>query len=111
MKELSAQECLDKIVTHLRSQGEQSLLQGSCAYRGKDGLMCAVGCLIPDSEYKYAMEGCIVAQLEMFEAWDTNTKILLRELQRVHDFFTPDSWEERFEQIAGRRDLVVPKKG
>lgn len=50
----SLQEVFDYIVAHMFTQNERSLLpDGSgCAYRGSDGRMCAVGCLITDDEYE-----------------------------------------------------------
>ena len=50
----SLQEVFDRVASHLLTQSARSLLpDGSgCAYRGANGRMCAVGCLIADYEYE-----------------------------------------------------------
>lgn len=51
------QQEFDIVVKHLFKQGRPSLHPNPmahrklCAYRGAEGLMCAVGCRIPDSRY------------------------------------------------------------
>ena len=51
---------IEKIAQHLAKQRARSIktFNGmlSCAYRGKNGTMCAVGCLIPDEMYTVGME-------------------------------------------------------
>lgn len=53
----------ERIRDHLTKQKEQSMgsygeeNEGGCMYRGLNGLMCAVGCLIKDEEYDWLMEG------------------------------------------------------
>lgn len=57
-----------KIAAHLTQQRAQSLspymlrdsgepYPPSCSYRGEEGRMCAIGCLIDDAHYKSWMEG------------------------------------------------------
>jgi hypothetical protein len=59
---MNAQEIFDKVVTHLRTQGKQAKnTSDDCVYRRPNGLMCAVGCLIPDELYDPALEGATVA--------------------------------------------------
>ena len=55
-------EIFNYVVDHLRRQGKASKLTESCgdqicAYRGYEGTMCALGCLIADDEYKESWEG------------------------------------------------------
>lgn len=55
-------EIFNYIVEHLRRQGKESKSTDHsgdqlCAYRGDGGTMCAVGCLIPDDEYRESYEG------------------------------------------------------
>jgi len=64
------QEVFDRVVAHLIKQGKQSLTEenrysysGGCSYRGVNGTSCAVGCLIPDDEYKVVLEGVSVIEL------------------------------------------------
>lgn len=42
-----------------RAKSSVTLINGQevCRYRGEDGMMCAVGCLIPDDKYDPEMEG------------------------------------------------------
>ncbi len=106
---MTPQEIFDTVVDHLLSQGKPSI-SGVCRYRSDDGLKCAVGVLIPDSEYDFEMEHSVIdaepsnhptpiqkwAQLR----YPNDLKLLTR-LQRLHDdgpshrFDNPhDAWEE-----------------
>ena len=57
------QQMFDFMVNHLRSQGKPSVntldqsCEPLCMYRGSNGLMCAIGCMIPDSLYDSDLEG------------------------------------------------------
>jgi len=62
------EEIFDYVEARLKEQRCQSLSPdghnaGECAYRGEEGLMCAVGCLIGDDEYTSGMEGRLVEDL------------------------------------------------
>lgn len=59
------QEIFDHVATHLITQGQQSKAEGSssCLYRAPLGLMCAAGCVIPDSVYDSNLERCSVMRL------------------------------------------------
>jgi hypothetical protein len=53
---VNAQVIFDKVVTHLRTQRQQSRMYETgvgyfCAYRGKHGQQCAAGVCIPDDGY------------------------------------------------------------
>lgn len=84
------QETFDFVVQHLYQQGKPAMdEEGYCLYRTKDGLMCAVGCLIPDEMYYLSMEKTPIDSLiasgmelppEVFEYTP-----MLQQLQRVHD--------------------------
>lgn len=60
---LTLQEIFDKVSHHLLKQKARSMISSStggsqlCAYRGSNGLCCAVGFLIPDDKYDPNMEG------------------------------------------------------
>jgi len=45
---MTAQEIFDKVWHHMASQKVKSLNANGCAYRGKNGTACAVGCLLDD---------------------------------------------------------------
>ena len=51
------QQAVDKVAAHLRAQGKQALgTSGRCAYRGVNGLSCAIGCLDIDEVYQPSWE-------------------------------------------------------
>ena len=51
----------ERIRDHLTKQRKVSIVEGlGCAYRGADGTMCAVGCLIKDEHYSTVVEGAAV---------------------------------------------------
>lgn len=60
---LTTQEVFDKVAHHLLKQKARSMISSStggsqlCAYRGGQGLCCAVGFLIPENLYDMNMEG------------------------------------------------------
>jgi hypothetical protein len=88
---MTRQEIFNKVADHLLTQGKPALFDeiGDCAYRGQDGSMCAVGCLIPDELYTPEMELKSVDTLLNAEFvlpgffYDNYT--LLSDLQRIHD--------------------------
>jgi len=121
---MTNQEIFDKVAQHLLMQGRRSVDQrGKCAYRGKGGDRCAIGCLIPDGLYLARMEGVSVVPLLMsfpalcdgigFEvlAWRVvigfreNRAWLLDDLQRVHDAYAVDSWAGLLREIAAQHRL------
>jgi len=88
---MTRQEIFNKVADHLLTQGKPALFDeiGDCAYRGQDGSMCAVGCLIPDELYTPEMELKSVDTLLKAEFvlpgffYDNYT--LLSDLQIIHD--------------------------
>ena len=105
---MTNQEAFDKMVAHLRKQGQKAHdVNVVGLYRTKDGLMCAVGCLITDAEYKRGMEGMGVEA--MMSAYDIRFGVnenLLAEMQDTHDAWDPLHWEARFADTAARFGLV-----
>lgn len=107
---MTDQEAFETMVRHLRRQGKRSAnANGTCLYRGPDGLRCAVGCLIPDDQYKRSLEGKAaefitknVPALRHIGGW------LLSEMQSVHDEFDPWQWEEGFKGVARYCKLTLP---
>lgn len=106
----------------------------ACAYRNDAGLKCAVGCLIADKYYDKALEGMIAHDDPVMDAvrqsladegiiipesigdyakdpvnFETVATVerLLREMQRIHDHFTPSEWEMEFIAAAKRFDLSL----
>jgi hypothetical protein len=92
---LNNQEIFDKVSEHLINQGCKSVSVKDnnsfcCMYRGKNGNMCAVGCLIPDELYSPDMENKSPEYL--LNSFPVLKKILKRssisiltELQTIHD--------------------------
>ncbi len=66
-EEYECQAVFDKVVKHLLTQKRRSEGKQGCAYRGKDGDMCAVGCLISDKAYDPEIEGHSVYYLRVQE--------------------------------------------
>ena len=89
----SRQEIFDYVTPLLFKQGERSMLEGgtTCAYRGEDGMRCAVGFLIPDELYfdglegKSAMDVDITKLLNNVILTDDHLCLFLTDLQDVHD--------------------------
>lgn len=96
---MNAQEVFDKVVTHLYTQGVQSVgADGMCLYRGPNGTMCAVGALISDEDYDESFEGEAVGGI-LDSASQKNLpsinalkihETLLSDLQAAHD--TTENW-------------------
>lgn len=105
---LTAQQIFDKVVNHLRQQGKQSYnyAMDFCAYRGLGETKCAIGCLIPDSEYTSDIEGKSIDKLIYQSNCPPSLKYvasylnLLADLQGAHDCYKPDEWEIQFRKIA-----------
>ena len=104
---MTNQEAFDKMVAHLRKQGQKAQENGTCRYRTKEGLMCAVGCLISDAEYKRGMEGMGVEHMmAAYEVLQDLDPPFLAEMQDTHDAYDPADWEKRFASTAARYGLV-----
>lgn len=100
----------------LKSQGFQRSidLNHQCVYRSPDGLKCAIGHCIPDTDYHPDMEGYdIQNNLAALEVLDTRypeySRSLARELQQAHDSFNPSTTiEDRLKAVAVDFNLEVP---
>lgn len=112
------QETFDKIVDHLRKQNSKSLMEAprddTCAYRGKDGKMCAVGCLIEDEFYDPSLEGNIVYDEKVKNALrnsgyyiDDKFIQLMDSMQKCHDGKDVKDWESSFISIANEYNLEL----
>jgi len=101
----NAQEVFDQVAAHLLKQNAQSKLNNRCRYRGENGMKCAIGCLMSDSEYNQEWEGINVYILSCQGMVSFNHRKLLRELQWVHDEFKPEEWPKELERVAKEFDL------
>src|SRR6188768_4097120 len=100
---MDKQATLDRVVNALMIQNERSAIRvlnedmstdhEQCQYRGKNGLKCALGHLIPDSLYDEGMESKGVTALfdsypalvEVLDAHTESERDFLIRLQIVHD--------------------------
>lgn len=108
----SKQETFNIVVDHLRQQNERATVVGegtnSCAYRGDNNTMCAVGCLIPDEEYNPELEGKTIFSSEVQDLVKQlgHDLLLVGDLQYVHDAKDIKVWEAGFQAIANLHDLI-----
>lgn len=112
---MNTQEIFDTVANHLLTQNARAMRDnvGGCAYRGKDGLTCAVGCLIADEFYDPALEGEGVSADEVVQALNESLGMpigdreqdLLGHLQRIHDNEQVENWPKELKYIAQRFDL------
>jgi len=51
------QKLYERMMAHLREQGQCVGSAGTCRYRGPNGLKCAVGALLKDEYYRAEFEG------------------------------------------------------
>jgi hypothetical protein len=110
----SDQTVFDRVVEHMLHQGRPSMAvppgetEAQGRYRGADGLVCAIGRVIPDDAYSPAFEGKSLKGLlgEGRLPFLAPFRPILHGLQRIHDLAGchPDG---TFVQGALRRDLVA----
>lgn len=115
---MTAQEVFNKVSIHLLTQNAKSLKSSgssrehnitACSYRGDDGRMCAVGCLIPDERYNIDIEGYSVESYRVKDMLDDinlkeHTRLLCR-LQYVHDGIDVNEWRNKLKQVANEYSL------
>lgn len=91
------QAIFDAAVSGLIAQGEPAIDEhGGCVYRGRGGLKCAVGMLIPDNAYdEFRMEGHLVGSLidmsELKGLFKSEDLLFLEDLQATHDDCVTDA--------------------
>jgi len=85
---MSLQKIFDTAGVGMLRQGKQSIILGSCRYRGYDGCKCAVGFLIPDDLYDPEIEGAAVARI-MVDCSGKNQSALRSTLRNIN-MLTPD---------------------
>ena len=107
LPQATEQEVFDQAVKHLLTQNAVSTgSDGSCKYRGDNGLICAAGCFISDDEYGPEMEGkgwCFLLSTPQ------EHKDLISELQEIHDDCLVEDWECELVDLAKRYNLVFNK--
>jgi len=120
---MDTQQAFEMAVKHLRKQGcrsqQDATVNGAitCMYRiPENGLMCAVGALIPDEVYQESFEGTAIRGLlrdepSLNELFRKVNLRLLEDLQEVHDKCEVEEWEESLEKLAEFYGLTMPSKG
>jgi hypothetical protein len=86
---------------HLITQNKKSMnIGGFCAYRGCDGLMCAIGCLIPDDVYNPNMDAdCTLWSITRIVGIDEHYHLCCQ-LQGIHDGEEPSMWPTKLANLA-----------
>lgn len=120
---MNLQQIFDKTASHLLKQGTQSVLEDSdtCAYRGQDGLMCAVGCLINEDAYNWSLEGTAIDDSPNVQRalrhsgieFDTDGQVmlLLTRLQAIHDTKEESDWAASLGELANELGLKFDMRG
>lgn len=115
---MNRQEIFDKVVTHLLTQNRKALGEfGGCRYRTKDGLSCAVGCLLddetaakcdhPEAHHPFKVFPSTAAYaVQEFLPPDLQAELpLLNTLQEVHDTGDVQTWPDRLRRVAEQYEL------
>jgi hypothetical protein len=102
---IKKQEFFDKTVKHLLTQNEKAEnKKGECRYHAAKGLMCAMGCHIPDEFYKTDMEGFeigkVLTDFPEIKKFFPKAPRLREDLQIVHDYSMPIAWEGELKELA-----------
>jgi hypothetical protein len=115
-----SQDIFDDMVAHLRLQNKRAVVELDnglirCQYRLPDGLKCAVGCLIPDTDYDKIMEHKELHTVLQMLNKPLSDKLLRHEellcrMQRIHDDEHVEDWETRFAQLAHDLGLLFVNK-
>lgn len=124
---MTEQEALNIIVPFLYEQTCKSETEDGryCLYRGPNNTKCAVGCLIPDSEYKSDMDcfdgplgtyqGGIYNLLEVCPSLAGLSENFLEACQLAHDRSRANNFRAsmliEFSAVADDFDLVMPEVG
>lgn len=112
---MTNQEAFEKMVIHLRKQGARATFVpgtglSSCMYRAPNGFRCAVGCLIPDDEYRPWFEGAGVTKVvNDVPSLASVSRNLLAAMQAVHDNHEVTAWEAQFSEVAEDYGLKLPE--
>ena len=94
-------------------QGETCYQPGAddvCAYRGENGLKCAVGILIPDGDVEEVSLSRLACNQSRTGEGILKHRQILEDLQFVHDFRDEETWATELRRLAvgkGLGDVVV----
>ena len=109
---MNNQEVFDTVWTHFIIEKNPHSVgpDGYCRYRGVNGGKCAVGLLIPDSEYYPGLE-----EVNIYDVYhrvpslrdSSVSPALLRDLQYAHDT-QYKTLEDGLRRLAHTYDLTIP---
>ena len=126
---MNRQLVFNKVYNHLLNQNRKAQDDTrNCKYRF-EGLKCAIGCLIPDSDYDPLMDDLDELKFEFGD--DASTKItqnppalkvlekyygnlsdediyFLVSLQNIHDFYYVTDWNGKLRAFACHNSLNIP---
>lgn len=106
LPQATAQEVYSQVRKHLLTQKIQSMIDfHGCQYHGPEGLMCAAGCLVSDTEYLSEMEGKGWEYIVHHGMAPAAHQELISDLQRVHDTKDPANWEYWLNRLAAKFNL------
>jgi hypothetical protein len=102
---VNEQLAFDTVAKHLLAQKEQCTDDhGGCRYRNEKGQKCAIGCLIPDSQYRPELEGekisCTSVQAAIGPEFQAASLELMGNLQEIHDDYDPSEWRVALRGVA-----------
>lgn len=111
-KQFNKQEIFSRAKSHLLQQNAKSIINNACAYRGDNGLKCALGIFIPDEKYSKFLEYRTPRDPALKDAFEfhisRNYEIsFLRELQEIHDYCEPEEWEHELGEFAKKHNLTT----
>jgi len=106
------QTIFNTVSKHLLKQNKVCENNFSCAYRGPNGLKCAVGVLIKDKHFKkiYNNDGIyhdgVIKMLTLSGIpTDKESLIFLTNLQRIHDTGEVENWKTKLKNTAKAYNL------
>lgn len=110
---MNRQEAFNIVYLGLAAQGfRQSIVNGTCMYRGHGGRKCAAGLVIPDALYGPTMEGkSIDIVIDHTRGLGHFRRLIpiLRDLQVIHDENdNPEEMRAELERMARNLKLKIP---
>lgn len=114
---MTHKEILNLVKGKLLAQNAKSKDRITCMYRGFNNTKCAIGWLIPDSEYDQDIEGVPVKDIDLYPYYGEDIKLkkcievgigrpidqqdifFLTKLQNIHDRCDVSEWEHEFNRL------------
>lgn len=107
LQEATAQEVFNHIAWHLLTQNKRAATtKDTCRYRFGE-FSCSIGCLMPDKDYNPAWEGTSYQNIIKSPSGVTPHKLLLGDLQIVHDWRATTEWTTQLCRVALSHKLEV----